>query len=166
MRERWPRRGEIWWLETPSQPHDPDTPGVALIHSANRRNHHKDDYIVVPAFSHGNLGPTRVFLPEGEGGIDHDSILFFDEVCCPEFSVFVAGLDALHTKDAAERSLRPLVIARKISWGTGSALGSISRMVLYSIGATARRQGQEPMAVYQEIVLAPLGTPSPLAPPT
>lgn len=29
-----------------------------------------------------NLGPTRVFLPEGQGGIDRDSILFCDEVCC------------------------------------------------------------------------------------
>jgi mRNA-degrading endonuclease toxin of MazEF toxin-antitoxin module len=69
-------------VETPNQPHDPDTPRVALIVSENRRNCHKDDYIVVPAFSYGNLGPTRAFLPEGEGGIDHDSILFCDEVCC------------------------------------------------------------------------------------
>jgi mRNA-degrading endonuclease toxin of MazEF toxin-antitoxin module len=69
-------------VETPNQPHDSDTPRAALIVSENRRNYSKDDYMVVPAFSLGNLGPTRVFLPEGEGGIDHDSILFCDEVCC------------------------------------------------------------------------------------
>jgi len=72
----------VWWVETLNQPHDPDTPRIALIVSENRRNYNKDDYIVVPAFSRGNLGPTRVFLPEGQGGIDHDSILFCDEVCC------------------------------------------------------------------------------------
>jgi mRNA-degrading endonuclease toxin of MazEF toxin-antitoxin module len=69
-------------VETPNQPRDPDTPRVALVVSENRRNYSKDDYIVVPAFSRGNLGPTRVFLPAGQGGVDHDSILFCDEVCC------------------------------------------------------------------------------------
>lgn len=93
MFDVWPRRGEIWWVEMPNQPHDPDTPRPALIVSENRRNYHKDDYIVVPAFSYGNLGPTRVSLPEGQGGIDHDSVLFCDEVTCldADFMDFGAG---------------------------------------------------------------------------
>ncbi len=36
--ERWPRRGEVWRVETVNQPHDPDTPRVALIVSEHRRN--------------------------------------------------------------------------------------------------------------------------------
>ena len=36
--------------------------------------------IVVPAFSSGRSGPTRVALPAGLGGLDHDSVLFCDEI--------------------------------------------------------------------------------------
>jgi hypothetical protein len=35
-------------------------------------------------------------------------------------------------------------------------------MILYSLGATAKLQGRDPTAVYQQIVLALPGTPSPL----
>jgi hypothetical protein len=35
---------------------------------------------VVPSFSDGTIGPTRVFLAAGQGGIDHDSILYCDEI--------------------------------------------------------------------------------------
>jgi mRNA interferase MazF len=80
--ERPPRRGEIWRVETPNQPYDPHTPRPALIISENRRNWASDDYLVIPVFSDGNLGPTRVLLPAGQGGIDHDSILFCDEIMC------------------------------------------------------------------------------------
>jgi DNA-directed RNA polymerase subunit RPC12/RpoP len=66
------------------------------------------------------------------------------------------------TNNAAERSLRPLVIARKVSGGTRSAQGSTTRMTLYSLAATARLQGKDPTAVYQHLLLAPPGAPSPL----
>jgi hypothetical protein len=68
------------------------------------------------------------------------------------------------TNNAAERSLRPLVIARKVSGGTRSEEGSTTRMILYSLCATARIQGKNPTAVYQQLLLASPGTPSPLAP--
>jgi mRNA-degrading endonuclease toxin of MazEF toxin-antitoxin module len=79
-------------VETPI-PQDPHTPRTALIVSENRRSFHKDDYIVVPTFSEGNLGTTRVFLAEGQGGIGHDSILCCDEVCCldQDFLDFESG---------------------------------------------------------------------------
>jgi transposase len=67
------------------------------------------------------------------------------------------------TNNAAERSLRPLVIARKISGGTRSDTGSQTRMILYSVCATARLQGKDPSAVCQQILLAPPGASSPLA---
>ena len=58
------------------------------------------------------------------------------------------------TNNAAERSLRPLVIARKISGGTRSATVSQTRMVLASIATTARLQGQQPDQVIHSLLLA------------
>jgi hypothetical protein len=67
------------------------------------------------------------------------------------------------TNNAAERSLRGLVIARKISGGTRSPAGSAVRMVLTSLCATARVQGKDPTVICQQLLLAPPGSPSPLA---
>jgi transposase len=80
-----------------------------------------------------------------------------------ELFTFVRAPTVAATNNAAERSLRPLVIARKISGGTRSAAGSTIRMVLYSIAATARLQGKDPTAVFRQILLAPPGASSPLA---
>ena len=79
-----------------------------------------------------------------------------------ELFTFVRDPAVAATNNAAERSLRPLVVLRKVSGGTRSAQGSTTRMTLYSVCATARMQGQDPTAVFQHIVLAPPGTPSPL----
>ena len=75
-----PRRGELWSVYTPGQPVDPHQPRPALIISADVRNRLSDDVIVIPIFSAGRLGPTRVALRAGTGGIRHDSILFCDEI--------------------------------------------------------------------------------------
>ena len=45
----------------------------------------------------------------------------------------------------AERSLRPLVIARKISGGSRSAAGSATTRALASLFATWRAQGRDPL---------------------
>ena len=82
-----------------------------------------------------------------------------------ELFTFVRDPQVDPTNNAAERSLRPLVIARKISGGTQSQTGSTTRMILYSLCATARLQGKDPTAVCRQILLAPPGTPSPLATP-
>jgi transposase len=79
-----------------------------------------------------------------------------------ELFTFVRDPAVTPTNNAAERSLRPLVIARKVSGGTRSVTGSRTRMILYSLGATAKLQGQDPTAVYQQILLASPGTPLPL----
>jgi transposase len=83
----------------------------------------------------------------------------------PELFTFVRDPRVDSTNNAAERSLRPLVIARKVSGGTRSPTGSSTRMILYSLCATAGRQGKDPAAIYHQILLAPPGTPSPLAAP-
>jgi mRNA-degrading endonuclease toxin of MazEF toxin-antitoxin module len=51
-----------------------------LIVSVDARNRMADDVIVVPAFTRGRLGPTRVAVPRSVGGLPNDSILFCDEV--------------------------------------------------------------------------------------
>ena len=56
--------------------------------------------------------------------------------------VRVAGLAA--DNNLAERSLRPLVVTRKISGGTRSSQGSQTRMLLASVFATLKARGIEP----------------------
>lgn len=48
--------------------------------SEDVRNTLRDDLTVVPVFSQGRLGPTRVALPAGAGGLASDSVLFCEEI--------------------------------------------------------------------------------------
>ena len=75
-----PRRGELWLVHTPGQPDDPHQPRPALVVSDDIRNRMTDDLIVVPLFSRGRPGPTRVQLRAGSGGLDHASVVFCDEI--------------------------------------------------------------------------------------
>lgn len=72
-----------------------------------------------------------------------------------ELFTFVAVPGVPHTNNAAERSLRGLVIARKVSGGTRSAEGSTCRMRLASIAATARLRGLDPTEVFFRILTSP-----------
>lgn len=85
------RRGEVWSAQTPGQPHDPHQPRPVLIISDDVRNSLADDVLVVPAFSRGRLGPTRVALTAGQGGIAHDSVLFCEEISCLHEDFLCAG---------------------------------------------------------------------------
>jgi transposase len=58
--------------------------------------------------------------------------------------VLVAGLAA--DNNLAERSLRPLVVVRKISGGSRSPQGSQTRMTLASIFATLKARGLNPFS--------------------
>lgn len=55
------------------------------------------------------------------------------------------------TNNQAERSLRPVVIFRKICFGTRSPQGSRSHSVLPSLLVTARRQGKHPLDFFQTL---------------
>jgi mRNA-degrading endonuclease toxin of MazEF toxin-antitoxin module len=80
MDRRIPRRGEIWFVYTPGQPHDPHQPRPALVISEDVRNRIRDDVIVIPLFSTGRGGPTRRSIAAGTGGIPRDSVLFCEEI--------------------------------------------------------------------------------------
>ena len=62
----------------------------------------------------------------------------------PELFVFVAVPGVPADNNLAERSVRPLVIARKISGGTRSPQGSQTRMGLFSLFGTWAAQGLNP----------------------
>ena len=66
--------------------------------------------------------------------------LFLDELL-----TFVADPTVPPDNNLAERSLRPLVIARKISGGSRSAAGSATTMALASLFATWQAQGRDPL---------------------
>ena len=64
----------------------------------------------------------------------------------PELFVFVAIPGVPAHNNLAERSVRPLVIARKISGGTRSPQGSQTRMALFSLFGTWLAQGLDPFS--------------------
>lgn len=91
MTAQVPRRGEIWRAFTPGQPRDPHQPRPVLVISEDVRNLYRDSAIVVPIFSRGRRGPTRVSLRGGVGGIDHDSIVFCEEITTIHYDFLAEG---------------------------------------------------------------------------
>ncbi len=57
--------------------------------------------------------------------------------------------------NAAERSLRHLVVSRKVSWGTRSHQGTDTKMTLTSIFGTWRAQGLNPLTARQLLLTSP-----------
>ena len=51
-----------------------------LVVSADVRNRARDHVMVVPIFSSGNLGPTRLVIPAAGSGLRYDSVLFCEEL--------------------------------------------------------------------------------------
>jgi mRNA-degrading endonuclease toxin of MazEF toxin-antitoxin module len=112
--EDFPRQGEIWMVETPNQPYDPHQPRPGLIVSEDDRNFLSDDVIVVPCFTSRRLGPTRVPIRAGTGGIVHDSVLYCEEVT------------TLHRDYLVEGPLGPTV--------SQSLLGRVNRAIRRALG--------------------------------
>ena len=72
-----------------------------------------------------------------------------------ELFVFVAQPEVPPDNNAAERSLRPLVISRKISGGTRSERGTDTKMTLASLFGTWRAQGLNPLLACRELLVSP-----------
>src|SRR5205807_3223615 len=109
-RRALPRRGEIWYVYTPGQPDDPHQPRPALVVSENVRNTMRDDLIVVPMFSRGLAGPTRVAIAAGTGSVPVDSIVFCEEITTIDRDFLARGpigppLDR-HRMDEIVRAIR------------------------------------------------------------
>lgn len=72
----------------------------------------------------------------------------------PELFMFVEHPNVASSNNAAERAIRPAVIARKISGGTRSAKGSQTKTRLMSVFATWALQGKEPIKACAEMIIA------------
>ena len=72
-----------------------------------------------------------------------------------ELFLFVAELDVPSDNNPAERSLRHVVISRKISGGTRSERGTESKMTLASIFGTWRARGLNPLAACRQLLTSP-----------
>lgn len=79
----------------------------------------------------------------------------------PELFVFVADPRVPSDNNAAERSLRPSVIARKISGGTRSEAGSATRTTLMTLFGTWKLQGQDLLEACRRMLLTTAGAPRP-----
>lgn len=88
-------------------------------------------------------------------GVPHAALCQRVERYHPELFTFVADPAVPPTNNAAERALRPLVIARKISGGTRSADGTQTRMLLQSVIATWDLRGLDPVAELLALLRAP-----------
>ncbi len=72
-----------------------------------------------------------------------------------ELFVFVAHPEVPPDNNAAERSLRPLVVSRKISGGTRSERGTDTKMTLASLFGTWRAQGLNSLLACRELLVSP-----------
>ena len=70
-----------------------------------------------------------------------------------EWFVFVERPEVPSDNNLAERSLRPAVIARKISGGTRTAKGSATKMGLLSLFGTWKLRGLSPLPICQRLLL-------------
>ena len=72
----------------------------------------------------------------------------------PELFVFVEDPRVPSENNAAERAVRPAVIARKISGGTRSAKGSPTKAVLMSLFGTWLVRGQDTMQMCRQMLIS------------
>ena len=75
--------------------------------------------------------------------------------------LFVAEPEVPSDNNRAERSLRPLVIARKISGGTRSERGTETKMILASVFGTWTAQGINPLAACRQLLAGRAAQPKP-----
>lgn len=73
----------------------------------------------------------------------------------PELFVFVGHPNVPSENNAAERAIRPCVIARKVSGGTRSSKGSDTKMILMSLFGTWQAQGLDLLHACRSLLAAP-----------
>jgi mRNA-degrading endonuclease toxin of MazEF toxin-antitoxin module len=100
-------------VQIPGQPDDPHQPRPAIVVSEDVRNRMTDDLIVVPVFTRGRLGPTRIALPATASGLDRDSVVFCEEITTIDHDFLARGpvgrrLDIM-VMDAVVRGVRRAV---------------------------------------------------------
>jgi len=72
-----------------------------------------------------------------------------------EWLVFLADPRVSPTNNLAERALRPLVVLRKITFGSRSDAGATRMAKIMTLGETARRHGHRATTIYYELYTRP-----------
>lgn len=109
-----PRRGEVWPV---SQPGDPHAPRPCLVISENDRNQHAATVLIVPIQTAAAPGPTRIPLRAGQGGVQHDSVLMGDDIT----RVRKAWLGARPYGSITVDVLKKVLVAIRIACGDPTA---------------------------------------------
>ena len=71
----------------------------------------------------------------------------------PEMFMFVEYPETPSDNNAAERAIRPVVTARKVSGGTRSAKGSDTKMTLMSLFGTWKLRGEDAMETCRKMIV-------------
>jgi mRNA-degrading endonuclease toxin of MazEF toxin-antitoxin module len=114
-----PKRGEVWLAHTPDQAREQNYPRFVLIVSADALNRHRDHVMVVPIFSTGALGPTRLAIPAYGTGLRHDGVLFCEELTTIDKPLFESEAGPRGHVDSA--LLEEVVLAVRHALGDMSA---------------------------------------------
>lgn len=109
-----PKRGEVWKVFTPAQP-DQHQPRYALVISDDIRNEVADDFLVVPIFSRGR-GVNVIPISAEEAGIEHDSVLFCEEVTCLYEDNFADGPFCVPVRPALLRQVVQAIVRAITPW--------------------------------------------------
>ena len=147
---------EVVTLDTPpSTPCGCDAPGwdagktvshcvVELIPARTVERYYQKTVFTCPNCGRKTTPPTPGVIP---GGLYGNSLFRHHADCCFQW---VKSPDIPAENNFAERILRPVAIARKISFGSQSANGMKTREVLMSFLHTARLRGRDPCRTLEE----------------
>jgi len=86
----YPKRGEIYLVNLPSQPDDIKK-RPALIVSLDIRNELANDIIVVPLSTNLRKSPTHVLLQDNEGGLSKASMAKCEQITTIDKSFLIRG---------------------------------------------------------------------------
>jgi mRNA-degrading endonuclease toxin of MazEF toxin-antitoxin module len=111
-----PKRGEVWLAYTPAQARDQEIrhPRFVLVVSADALNRNRDHVMVVPIFSTGNLGPTRLVIPADGTGLRQDGVLFCEELTTIDKPLFELEVGPRGHVDAALLEAVVLAVRRAL----------------------------------------------------
>ena len=111
-----PKRGEVWLAYTPGPARDEAIrhPRFVLIVSADALNRNREHVMVVPIFSTGTLGPTRLVIPADGTGLRQDGVLFCEELTTIDKPLFEPEVGPRGHVDAALLEAVVLAVRRAL----------------------------------------------------
>lgn len=130
----------------------------SLVHRLYRRAKafsSQDEKVRTRAQRHFEKLLTRICQPFVRSDSPQHTLCERIERYLPELFAFVGDPRVPSDNNAAERSLRPLVVDRKISGGTRSAEGSATKMTLASLFGTWLVRGHNPYQECRKLLTSP-----------